>query len=163
MHMRMPAADNGNHRRAPWSSFTARPKESKGAAQARCFRCFRCSTALWQSHRRCHRSRDPIDRCGRRTHTFTRYPQSRSPAATQCYLPITDVIQVMSILKTQSKSRLVGANAPGIIAPIGQCRIGFQPLPTFAPGHVGIAAKSGTLSYEAVASVTRAGLYRHGW
>lgn len=63
-----------------------------------------------------------------------------------------------SILKTQSKSRLVGANAPGIIAPIGSCRIGFQPLPTFAPGHVGIAAKSGTLSYETVASVTRAGL-----
>lgn len=52
----------------------------------------------------------------------------------------------------------MGANAPGIIAPIGNCRIGFQPLPTFAPGHVGIAAKSGTLSYEAVASVTRAGL-----
>ena len=67
-------------------------------------------------------------------------------------------MQVTSILKTQSKSRLVGANAPGIIAPIGYCRIGFQPLPTFAPGHVGIIAKSGTLSYEAVGSVTRAGL-----
>lgn len=73
-------------------------------------------------------------------------------------LPIANPVQVSSILKTQSKSRLVGANAPGIIAPIGNCRIGFQPLPTFAPGHVGIAAKSGTLSYEAVASVTRAGL-----
>jgi succinyl-CoA synthetase alpha subunit len=66
--------------------------------------------------------------------------------------------QIHSILKTQSKSRLVGANAPGIISSIGKCRIGFQPLPTFSPGHVGIVAKSGTLSYEAVASLTRAGL-----
>lgn len=62
------------------------------------------------------------------------------------------------MLRTQSKSRLVGANAPGIISAIGKCRIGFQPLPTFSPGHVGIVAKSGTLSYETVASLTRAGL-----
>jgi succinyl-CoA synthetase alpha subunit len=62
------------------------------------------------------------------------------------------------MLKSQSKSRLVGANAPGIISAIGRCRIGFQPLPAFAPGHVGIVAKSGTLSYETVASLTRTGL-----
>lgn len=62
------------------------------------------------------------------------------------------------MLKTQSKSRLVGANAPGIISSIGHCRIGFQPLPCFTEGHVGIIAKSGTLSYETVGGLTRAGV-----
>lgn len=62
------------------------------------------------------------------------------------------------MLKSQSKSRLIGANAPGIISAIGRCRVGFQPLPTFTPGHVGVVAKSGTLSYETVGSLTRAGV-----
>ena len=62
------------------------------------------------------------------------------------------------MLKSQSISRLVGANCPGIISPIGRCRIGFQPLSCFSAGRVGIIAKSGTLSYETVASTTRAGI-----
>lgn len=52
----------------------------------------------------------------------------------------------------------MGANCPGIIAPNGHCRIGFQPLPFYKEGNIGVVAKSGTLSYEAVASLTRAGL-----
>ena len=45
-----------------------------------------------------------------------------------------------------------------MISPIGKCRIGFPPIPFFAAGSVGIVAKSGTLSYETVASTTRAGI-----
>lgn len=62
------------------------------------------------------------------------------------------------MLRSQSKSRLVGANSPGMISATGRCRLGFHPLPTFKPGCVAIVAKSGTLSYETVASTTRAGL-----
>ncbi|EAT83662.2 hypothetical protein SNOG_08494 [Parastagonospora nodorum SN15] len=74
------------------------------------------------------------------------------------HIPLHDIMRIHSMLQSQSKSRLVGANAPGIISAIGRCRIGFQPLPTFSPGHIGIVAKSGTLSYETVGSLTRAGL-----
>ncbi|KAL1883843.1 hypothetical protein VTK73DRAFT_7631 [Phialemonium thermophilum] len=74
------------------------------------------------------------------------------------HIPLHDMLRIHQILKTQDASRLIGPNSPGIISAVGRCRIGFQPLPCFTPGRIGIAAKSGTLSYETVASTTRAGL-----
>ena len=62
------------------------------------------------------------------------------------------------MLNTTWKTLFVGANCPGIINTHGKCRLGFQPLPFFLEGKIGIVAKSGTLSYETVASTTRAGL-----
>ncbi|MCJ1388633.1 hypothetical protein MMC18_001480 [Xylographa bjoerkii] len=74
------------------------------------------------------------------------------------HIPLHDMLRIHSILRTQAKTRLVGPNAPGMISPIGRCRIGFPPIPFFTAGSVGIVAKSGTLSYETVASTTRAGI-----
>ncbi|KAI1503203.1 succinyl-CoA synthetase-like protein [Biscogniauxia marginata] len=74
------------------------------------------------------------------------------------HIPLHDMLRIHSMLRTQSVSRLVGANSPGIISSAGKCRIGFQPLPCFEPGKIGIVARSGTLSYETAASTLRAGL-----
>ena len=74
------------------------------------------------------------------------------------HIPLHDMLRVQSMIRSQSKSRLVGANSPGMISAVGRCRLGFHPLPTFQAGCVGIVAKSGTLSYETVASTTRAGV-----
>ncbi|KAI0159530.1 succinyl-CoA synthetase-like protein [Xylariaceae sp. FL1272] len=74
------------------------------------------------------------------------------------HIPLHDFITIHSMLKTQSVSRLVGANSPGIISAVGKCRIGFQPLPCFEPGRIGIVARSGTLSYETAASTLRSEL-----
>ncbi len=63
-------------------------------------------------------------------------------------VPVKDQFRVMEVLHSQSKSRLVGANSPGYCNPRG-CRMGISPMITVAPGPVGIASRSGTLSYEA--------------
>jgi len=75
---------------------------------------------------------------------------------------ITEGVPVIDMLKVrpyviERGARLLGPNCPGAITP-GQSKVGIIPGRICTPGNVGVVSRSGTLTYEVVNHLTRAGL-----
>lgn len=73
------------------------------------------------------------------------------------HVPLHDTMAIVERAEERG-ARVVGPNTPGLIRPSASCKIGFLPQLYFQPGSVGVASRSGTLTYEVVSRLSAAGL-----
>ncbi|MDQ2768003.1 MAG: succinate--CoA ligase subunit alpha [Gemmatimonadota bacterium] len=71
-------------------------------------------------------------------------------------VPVLDMTRVYPFVKEHG-ARLIGPNCPGLITP-GESKVGIIPGGICTPGNVGVVSRSGTLTYEVVDQLTRAGI-----
>jgi len=71
-------------------------------------------------------------------------------------VPVQDMMRVLPFVRERG-ARLIGPNCPGLITP-GVCKVGILPGQIVTPGPVGVVSRSGTLTYEVVFQLTRAGI-----
>ena len=71
-------------------------------------------------------------------------------------IPVKDAIQIMAHAR-QHNATVIGPNTPGIITP-AECKLGIMPAHVFSKGVVGMASRSGTLTYEIAAGLSARGL-----
>jgi succinyl-CoA synthetase alpha subunit len=72
------------------------------------------------------------------------------------HIPVKDAINVMAYAR-RINATIIGPNTPGVISP-GACKLGIMPSHIFKPGSVGMVSRSGTLTYEIAAGLTRKSL-----
>jgi succinyl-CoA synthetase alpha subunit len=72
-------------------------------------------------------------------------------------VPTVDMVKIMPYLDERGV-RLIGPNCPGFINPGQKAKLGIMPGNIVAPGPVGLISRSGTLTYEVVDALTKAGL-----